>query len=536
MAFEPMANLPTKEQVAAIQTDVTAIKEDVASLAAKYSSIVVTCATLDETTVTNQTVTLRAGSDTSAPVYDTRPYNGQPVTFEVPRGFRYFVEVSPTLVGHYNPTTAVGTATTGTVAVTLTYSDIDHITDFADIEAAVRSMASQAEGRAALVGVEIADTWEDEDGDTYDDPMICVDVQPITDPQGVEHLAAIMMRKYCTMHDVPFDAPESGQAAYATEAAAIGGHYYWGYGPAYSQKTYAVNAWCSYHGGIFQCTTAVSSAEAFDETKWSLKDAVYYSSSKTYAVGDYARVGAEVYQCATAVETAEDFDETKWTQVLSSAGFQAGALVNVAYNAGVTIDYTAYAAMYHTDISSSNKDYFASGYGNWEFSAQRQYLGSDAGLGEWWHPAHVGDCPPNNLGSMRGYKAGCSSDLLAHARPIRVPVWPWGLAPQYTIDTFWLPSGTEMYGAVNDDEGYPFRFVENACKTALSWTSAKNDNNSARVYRRVNAKTTAAVVRLRSAYRSTSCYVWNVNTYGDINGSYYTASYAYASLPACAIY
>ena len=535
MARVDMPAWATKTAQEAMQADVTQIKTDVAALVAKYSQIVVTCETQDDTTVTGQTVTLRAGTSADAPVYDTRAYNGQPVTFEVPRGFRYFVEVSATLPGHYAPTTATGTATTGTVAVVLTYSDIDHITTFPALESAVRSMSSQAEGRAALVGIEIADTWTDEGGDVLDDPKIVADVQPVLDPEGVEHLAVILMAKYCGMHDIPFDAPESGVAAYATEETAIGGHYYWGYGATYTQKTYAANAWCSYNGGIFQCTTAVTSAESFDPAKWSMKDAIFYLDTKTYAVGDYAKINGHAYQCITAVETPEPFDETKWTQVLATSSFQSGALVYVARNAGQAIDYTAYGTFYHTDVSSSTKDYFANGYNNWELSAQRQYMNSAAAIGEWWNPQHIGDCPPNNLNSVRGYKAGCSAALLAAAKPIRVPVWPWNLAPQYTIDTFWLPSGKEMFGEVNDDEGYPFKLIEDNCKEAQpTWTSANNGSNSARVFRRVSAKGSAAACRLRSADRSGSNYVWIVGAGGAVHNG--NAGGAYACIPACAIY
>lgn len=39
-----------------------------------------------------------------------------------------------------------------------------------------------------------------------------------------------------------------------------------------------------------------------------------YSSSSTYAVGDYIYYNNLIYKCSTAVETAEAFDDTKWTQ------------------------------------------------------------------------------------------------------------------------------------------------------------------------------------------------------------------------------
>lgn len=537
MARVDMPAWATKTAQEAMQSDITAIKVDVAALVSRQCEIVVTCVTQNDVTVTGQTVTLRAGSSAQAEVYDTRAYNGQPVTFSVPKDFRYFVEVSSMLTGHFAPTTATGTATANTTNVTLTYSDTSHIATFADIKACVNACASQAEGRAALVGIEIADTWTDNDGVTvYSDPKIVQDVQIVKDPEGAEHLAAIMMPKYCTKYDIQFDCPEMTDDAYATEATARAGIYYWGYGAAFStSKTYAKDAFCSYLGGIWKCATAISTAGAWDGTKWSLLDAVYYSNAKTYAVGEYAKYNNKVYQCTTAVETAEDFDATKWEQILGSPSFQSGALANISLTAGTTIDYTAYGAIYHTDISNSNKDYFASGYNNWEYSAFRQWLNSAAAVGEWWNPSHVGDCPPNQLGTVRGYKAGCSAALLQYAKLIKVPVYPWNKSIQTTLDTFWLPSGTEMFGAVNDNEGYALKKVADNCNSISGWTSANNGNTNARVFRRVNATGTAATIWTRSANRSYSYIVWIVSTSGGIS-NIYSASYAFAGLPACAIF
>ena len=518
-----------------IKSDVATIKTNVAELVSRQCEIVVTCVTQDDVTVTGQTVTLRAGSSAQAEVYDTRAYNGQPATFSVPKDFRYFVEVSSTLSGHFSPTTATGTATANTTNVTLTYSDTSHVTTYADVKGAMDAIQSQAEGRAALVGIEIADTWTDNDGITvYSDPMIVVDVQPVKDAYGTEHLAALLMRKYATKYDIQFDGAESQAEGYATEATAVAGRYYWGYGATYSQKTYAVNTYCGYNGGIFQCTTAVSAAEEFDPAKWSLKDAVYYSAEKTYAVGDYAKYSGKIYQCTTAVETAEAFDPAKWTYI-QNGSYQSSALANVSYNAGATINYSAYAAIYHTDISFSNKDYFQYGYNNWEYSAIRQYLNSAGGIGEWWNPAHVGDCPPSQRNTVKGYKAGCSAALLEYAKPVQVPVYPWNNTGKYTVDQFWLPSGTQMFGAVNDNEGYTLKKVQDNCYAASGWTTANNNNCSGRVYRRVSATGTAVHAWLRSANRGTSYHAWNVNSNGYLNYSI-NASNSYAGLPACAIY
>lgn len=528
--------------LAAVKSDVASIKTNVDALVAKYSSIVVTCQTQDGVTVSGQTVTLRAGTSPDAPVYDTRAYNGQPVTFEVPRDFRYFVEASSTLVGHFAPTTAAGVATTATVAVTLTYSDTSHITTFADIKAAVNSMSSAAEGTTALKGIEIADTWIADDGvSSYSDPMVCQGVQEVQDPAGNKHLAAIMARKYATKNDIQFDAPENGPEAYASEATAVGGIYYWGYGEDYtthpqhtaSGATWAANSFCGYKGGIFKNTSGatIPVTDSFDPNKWSLLDAKEYIATATYAVGDYAKYAGKVYECTTAVSTAEAFDPDKWTQVLSAGSFQSGARVALNFTASATVPYSAWALILKNDVNST--DIQTAGYNNYELSAWDQYLGSDEGLGLWWHQSHVGDCPPAQATGTRGYQAGCSAALLEYAKPIRVPVWPWNQAPQFIIRQFWLPSGTEMFGDVNMNEGSPFQLVADNCYDISGWTGANNASTNARKYYRVSATGSTATLWLRSANRSTSSYAWFVYTSGGINNY---ASSACAALPACAIY
>lgn len=439
---EKITNLATYENQQSIQAAVDEIKAKVNELAEKWCDIVVTCATTDGVTVTGQTVTLHAGSSADDPVYDTRAYNGQPVTFQVPAGFRYFVRVSSTLAGHYGPTTAVGTASATTIAVTLTYSDINNITTFAGIKDAVNSFSDVAEGKAALVGIEIADTWTADDGVTvYQNPMVCVDVQERLDANNEPHLAAVMMRKYATVNAMQFDAPEREEA---TEETALTGVYYFGW---------------------------IESTNAFTALKLS---------------------------------------------------------------AGATIPYGNYDKVFRNTIHQTNLDVLKYGWNNWEYSSYRQYLNSDAAVGEWYYSTHIGQCEPDNAAVTRGWKAGCSAELLAHAKPVQVPCWANtttdGGKIYTTLDTFWLPSGTEMYGAVNENEGSAFEYVVEA--TGLE--SAANGNNTGRVYRKENATSTATIYRLRSAHRGSSYYAWCVHAAGSVNTN--SASSAYAGVPACCIF
>lgn len=511
--------------------DVSDIKTDIAALVATSCEIVVTCVTQDDVTVTGQTVTLYNRS--SGAVYDTLAYNGQPVTFKVPPGFRYLVEVSSTLSGHFAPTSAEGIVTTNTTAVTLTYSDTSHITTYADVKGAVESITTVEEGRAALVGIEIADTWTDENGTVYSDPMIVQDVQEVQDAQGNTHLAAMLMRKYATKYNFQFDAPEISADAYASEATAIIGIYYWGYGKDYAQATtYAVNAFCGYKGGIWKCTTAVTGSEAFDPAKWLLMDAKEYLSTSTYAVGDYAKYGGKVYECATAVETPEAFDTNKWTQVLSSGTFQSGARTALNLAVGATVPYSAWTLILKNDINDISIQ--NNGSNGWWYSAIRQYLNSDGAVGEWWNPAHVGDCHPNELATVRGYKAGCSSALLQYAKPMRVLVYSANQSPQYTVDVFWIPSLTQMFGGGNNGEGYTFQKVQDNCNSVSGWTTASTTNTNARVYRRVSATGSAVNAWLRSITGDTS-YHWLLSSNGSCPYNGY-AKDSYAGLPCCAIY
>lgn len=99
-------------------------------------TLTVTVNTQDGVTVTGQTVTVRAG-DADGPVYGTAEYNGQPVSFRVPDGFAYYVEVTDNLAAHFNPTTVKGVINGASAAVTLLYNDFSTIQTAPDIQAAL---------------------------------------------------------------------------------------------------------------------------------------------------------------------------------------------------------------------------------------------------------------------------------------------------------------------------------------------------------------------------------------------------------------
>ena len=120
-------------------------------------TLTVTVLTQDSVTVTGQTVTVRA-DDAAGEIYATAAYEGQPVSFSLPSGFQYYVNVSDTLDHHFNPTTARGVVTNTDIAVTLTYSDFSTIRTAPDIKAALNAGLDLTD----LVGEQITCVKNDE--------------------------------------------------------------------------------------------------------------------------------------------------------------------------------------------------------------------------------------------------------------------------------------------------------------------------------------------------------------------------------------
>ena len=110
----------------------------IAALTHTYYTLTVTALTKDDVTVTGQVVTVREGGKTG-PVYGTEAYEGQPVSFSLPQGFHYYVEISNTLNHHFGPTYAEGIIAGANKSVILYYSDLSHITSATDIKEALNN-------------------------------------------------------------------------------------------------------------------------------------------------------------------------------------------------------------------------------------------------------------------------------------------------------------------------------------------------------------------------------------------------------------
>lgn len=133
-----------------------ALEEIASNLERQYYTLIVTATTKDGVTVTDQVVTVREGGADGV-VYKTAAYNGQPVSFTLPEGFHYYVEITNNLYRHFGPTHAEGIINGADAAATLVYGDLSHIQTAADIQNALNVGADLS----GLVGEMIPCTFRD---------------------------------------------------------------------------------------------------------------------------------------------------------------------------------------------------------------------------------------------------------------------------------------------------------------------------------------------------------------------------------------
>lgn len=239
-----------------------------------------------------------------------------------------------------------------------------------------------------------------------------------------------------------------------------------------------------------------------------------------------------------APEQEEATEETAQEGVfyfgLTGANFSTNNLTLLTLNPGDPIPYSDYDAVYHTSISGTNKDYMSYGYNRYRDSGVRQWLNSEETEGAWWQSTHIGDCPPSGYTTTNGYLYGCSEAMKAAAKPIKVSTYTNsvtdGSVIDITIDKIWLPSGTQMYGVVNDNEGTYFKYW----KEATDLDSFSNDADIGRKIYSITNHSSVQTCLLRSTLRSDSYLTWSVYDSGDLD--YDIASYAFPCAPAWAVY
>lgn len=248
-----------------------------------------------------------------------------------------------------------------------------------------------------------------------------------------------------------------------------------------------------------------------------------------------------------ATPQAIQFDHPEWiaeTETTFQSGYYYyvasgdGGYTEVEVTAGDTIPE---GTTYYKHVRSGMAGRLRYGSNDWSQSAYRQWLNSDGGKGEWWTAQHDSDVAPDQADTVPGFLTGYTEDWKAIFKPIKVTtalntVCDGGV-DVVTYDKFFLPSLEQMYGSPQKSgvEGDVWEYwIEETGMPSRSNGSSTN-TNPARQIPSITAPDGAAVTcRLRSAHRSTTNHVWNVNAAGYL--SYGSASYASRALPACVIY
>jgi len=160
------------------------------------------------------------------------------------------------------------------------------------------------------------------------------------------------------------------------------------------------------------------------------------------------------------------------------------------------------------------------GWNNYRYSAMRQFLNSEGGVGEWWTPQDDWDVAPTELATKAGFLSGLPRGFIDSLVPAKITTYQNtvqdGGTATVLYDKVTIPSLSQMYVTNgNLDEGEAHSYYEQ-----LNGTETKYGTGSSNVYPELiqhDVSTQAAVhARLRSASRGTAHTVYSVYSSGYV--------------------
>lgn len=117
--------------------------------------------------------------------------------------------------------------------------------------------------------------------------------------------------------------------------------------------------------------TITNKAIDINETKIADK----YSDSSTYAVGDYCIYNNTLYICNTTISTAEAFDSTKWTEISVTSKIKSNTnLINANTNSINAHTLDIYLLDGRIDVLEDKNIILAEMNGHWNISANNTYV------------------------------------------------------------------------------------------------------------------------------------------------------------------
>lgn len=205
--------------------------------------------------------------------------------------------------------------------------------------------------------------------------------------------------------------------------------------------------------------------------------------------------------------------------------------VNVESGADGTLLGTLNLNSRNGDLNSMQEAGY--GWNNYKYSAMRQFLNSEAGVGEWWTPQDEWDIAPNELATKAGFLAGLPKGFIDAMVQTKIVTYQNTVNDGGTATTLYdkvtIPSLSQMYvanGTIDEGESHDYY-------KQLNGTETKYATGTSYIYPELinhDVATQAAVtVRLRSANRGYANAVYPVNASGCVYTSH--ASFAYRPAP-----
>ena len=165
------------------------------------------------------------------------------------------------------------------------------------------------------------------------------------------------------------------------------------------------------------------------------------------------------------------------------------------------------------------------GCNRWDWSAIRQWLNSAAAPGEWWTAQHEYDAAPAYAATLAGFMADLPADFLSVVAPARLttalPDADGGGSVE-TVDRFWPPSRTEIFGALDGE-----------MSEGVQMTKYVDATDADRI--KYNSTGTASGWGLRSPSRLDSYHIVNVAAVGVLQELSWVSSWGGGCVPACII-
>lgn len=280
--------------------------------------------------------------------------------------------------------------------------------------------------------------------------------------------------------------------------------------------------WSNYYGKIHSCLLfdrALSAAEIAALTpkrqplSWAgIRDVVRRGRAQRYfAVGDVLTVATP-----------------RWTIEYEVVGFDQVEPAEAALTHSMTLLPVRLVTNLQFDAPEpGNPDANRAQYGcnRWDWSAIRQWMNSAAAPGEWWTAQHEYDAAPVYAATLAGFMADLPADFLSAVAPARLttalPNADGGGSVE-TVDRFWPPSRTEIFGALDGE-----------LPEGVQMTKYVGATDADRI--KYNSAGTTSGWGLRSPWRRDSHHIANVAAVGVLQELSWVSSWSGGIVPACII-